>query len=452
MKRMIFALMTAALVAAPITASSAMTSAKIERIKTKGGIEVWHVRDDSLPMLAAEFGFAGGSAQDPAEKAGIASMVAALLDEGAGDLDAHAFQEKLEERAISLSFSARRDSMRGSLKTLLDHREQAFDLLNLALAKPRFDKEAVERVRAGTLAGIRRRTTDPSDIAGDRWFARAFPDHPYGRPLRGTLDTVSAIGIDDLRAFHGRAIALDNVKVATIGAVDAAEAARLVERAFAGLPARAELSPVPNIVPQGIGERDVVELDVPQTVITFGGVGLKRSDPDFIPAFVLNHILGGGTFTSRLYREVREKRGLAYSVYSSLAPMQHAGLFIGGVSTRNDRAAESLEIILREIRQIAAEGPTAEELAKAKSYLIGSFPLRFDTSDKIAAQLLEIQLEDLGIDYIDRRNGLIAAVTTEDVQRAAERFLRDAKMLVTLVGRPDLAPLPKAPAENPGRG
>jgi zinc protease len=263
---------------------------------------------------------------------------------------------------------------------------------------------------------------------------------------------VAKITAGDLRTMHKNTFARSGLSVATIGAIDATEIAKLVDRAFAGLPARGELTHVAEIVPQGNGENDIVEMDVPQTVITFGGVGLKRSDPDFIPAYVLNHILGGGSFSSRLYREIREKRGLAYSVYSALSPMRHAGLFIGGVSTRNDRAAESLAIILEQIRKIAAGGPSADELAKAKSYLIGSFPLRFDTSGKIAEQLLEIQIEDLGIDYIDRRNDLIRAVTAEDVRRAATRFLTDARLFVTLVGRPDPAPAPARPAAPPDRG
>jgi zinc protease len=442
---LICAAVTIALVSAAPTAA---WSTRIERVVTPAGIEIWHVRDNTLPMLSMEFAFIGGAAQDPAGKPGVVNLMASLLDEGAGDLDSRAFQERLEEHAIAISFSAHRDTLRGSLKTLTEHREQAIDLLRLALSQPRFDADAVERVRAATLAGIRRRTTNPSDIAGDRWFARAFPNHPYGRPSRGTLESVATITVDDLRAMHRKIIARSNLKIATIGAVDAAQIAALVDRAFADLPAQAALSPVPEVVPQGSGERDIIDLDVPQTVITFGGVGLKRSDPDFIPAYVLNHILGGGSFSSRLYREVREKRGLAYSVYSYLAPLDRAGLFMGGVSTRNDRAAESLAIILEEIRRIAEAGPTAEELAKAKSYLIGSYPLRFDTSGKIAEQLLQIQLDDLGIDYIDRRNGLVEAVTADDVRRAASRFLADAKLLVTLVGRPN--PVPATSASAPG--
>jgi zinc protease len=246
--------------------------------------------------------------------------------------------------------------------------------------------------------------------------------------------------------------ARSNLKVATIGAIEADEIAKLVDRGFAGLPEEPNLTPVPDIVPQGNGENDIVEMDVPQTVITFGGLGLKRSDPDFVPAFVLNHILGGGSFSSRLYREVREKRGLAYSVYSALSPLRHAGLFIGGVSTRNDRAAESLSIILEQIRELAESGPTEDELAKTKSFLVGSFPLRFDTSAKIAQQLLEIQIENLGIDYIDRRNDLIRAVTADDVRRAAGRFLTEASLLVTLVGRPDPVPATDRPLAPANRG
>jgi zinc protease len=438
--RFLSAAMTAAFVA---SASTPAAAAKIERIVTPRGLEVWHVRDDTLPMVSMEFAFRGGSAQDPSDKSGLATMAAALLDEGAGELDANAFQERLEGRAIVLNFSAQRDSMRGSLKSLTEHRAEAVDLLRLALSAPRFDNEAIERVRAGMSAGIRRRSTNPNDIAGDRWFARAFPNHPYGRPSRGTLESVAAIGQEDLRALHRKQFARSNLKIATIGAIDGKDVAVLVDKAFADLPERADLASVPDAAPQGSGERDVVQLDVPQTVITFGGVGLKRADPDFIPAFVLNHILGGGTFSSRLYREVREKRGLAYSVYSYLAPFDRTGLFIGGVSTRNDRAAESLAIILEQIRKLSEEGPSADELEKAKSYLVGSYPLRFDSSGKIAGQLLEIQLEELGIDYIDRRNSLVEAVRVEDVRRAAARFLADSKLLVTLVGKPDPAPAPQ---------
>jgi zinc protease len=425
--------MTLALIsAAPAFAGAS----RIERIVTPAGIEIWLVRDRNLPMISLDFAFLGGAAQDPADKAGVATLVAGLLDEGAGDLDAAAFHERLEERAISLSFGANRDNLRGSIRTLSENRDQAFELLRLALTAPRFDGQELERVRAAVLAQLRRRTTNPSDIAADTWFARAFPDHPYGRPPQGTLESVSKITVEDLRSYVRRTLARSNLKIAAVGDIDASEIAILVDRTFASLPPRNELTSVADAEPQGLGTIETIELKVPQTVITFGGIGLKRADPDFIPAFVLNHILGGSGFESRLFREVREKRGLAYSVYSHLAPYEHAGLFLGGVSTRNDRVTETLDIIVAEIKRMAAEGPTADELEKAKRFLIGSYPLRFDTSGKITANLLDIQIENLGIDYIDKRNALIEAITPEDIRRAGRRFLAEVKLLVLLVGEP----------------
>jgi zinc protease len=426
--------MTLALIS---TAPAFAGASRIERIVTPAGIEIWLVREKNLPMVSLNFAFLGGAAQDPADKPGVANLVAGLLDEGAGDLDAAAFHERLEERAISLSFGTNRDNLRGSIRTLTENRDQAFELLRLAVTAPRFDGQELDRVRAAVLAQLRRRSTNPSDIAADRWFARAFPAHPYGRPVQGTLDSVPTIAVDDLRTYVRRTLARSNLKVAAVGDIDAAEIAVLVDRTFGSLPPQSDLVPVADAEPRGLGTSETIELKTPQTVITFGGIGLKRADPDFIPAFILNHILGGGGFESRLFREVREKRGLAYSVYSHLAPYEHAGLFLGGVSTRNDRAAESLEIIVAEIKRIATEGTTGGELEKAKRFLIGSYPLRFDTSGKITANLLDIQIENLGIDYIDKRNALIEAVTAEDIRRAARRFLAEVKLLVMLVGQPE---------------
>jgi zinc protease len=427
--------LAAAMSLALASTPTASPAANVERVTTPLGLEIWFVRDDTLPMLSVEYAFRGGAAQDPAEKPGVANMVAGLLDEGAGPLDARAFQERLEARAITLHFSANRDAVRGSIRTLNENRAEAFELARLALTTPRFDAEALERVRAAMLAGLRRRASSPNDIASLRWSALAFPGHPYGRPVEGTLDSVPQISADDLRAFARKNLARSNLKIAAVGSVDAKELAALVDKLFGALPEKAELAAVPDATPRA-GMREVVEINVPQTVILFGGAGLKRADPDFIPAYVLNHILGGGTFTSRLYREVREKRGLAYSVSSYLAPYDYAGLFLGSVSTRNDRAQQSLDIVVEEIRRIAAEGPTPEELAKAKSFLIGSYALRFDTSGKIAGQLLSLQLENLDIGYLDQRKALIEGVMDADIRRAAKRFLADARLLVLMVGRP----------------
>jgi zinc protease len=425
------ALVAGALIVFAIPARAATA---VERVVSPGGIEAWLVREPSIPLIAIDFAFVGGSCQVAPDKAGVASLTMDLLDEGAGELDSRAFHERVESYAIGLSFSASRDYVSGSLRTLAEHQDVAFDLLRLALTQPRFDSDVVERVRTQVISGLRRATMNPNDLANRVWWAKAFAGHPYAEPVAGTLQTVPSITVADLKDFVRRTFARDTLKIGIVGNVDAAQAGKIVDRIFGGLPARAELKDVPAAKPLALGDKLTVELDVPQSVVMVGGAGLAQKDPDFMPAFVLNHILGGGSFTSRLYREVREVRGLAYSVYSAMLPLDHAALFVAGTATRTDRADEALEVIHAEIRRLAETGPTEEELAAAKSYLKGSYPLRFDTSGKIANQLVMLQLSDLGIDYFVRRNGLVDKVTLDDVRRVAKRLL-SADMLATVVGR-----------------
>ena len=407
----------------------------VERIVSPGGIAAWLVREPSVPLIAVDFAFRGGANQDPVDKPGVATMMASLLDEGAGDIDSTTFHERVEAKAIEVSFGATRDYISGSLRTLTENQDEAVELLRLALTAPRFDAADVERIREQLLAGLRRATTSPNDLANQRWWATAFPDHPYGRPVRGTLQSVPTITVEDLRTFVRSVFARDALRIAIVGNIDAAAASKLVDRVFGNLPATGGLSSVALASPQGLGRKIAIDLDVPQSVVLIGGAGIPRKDPDFMAAFVLNHVLGGSAFSSRLYKEVRETRGLAYSVYSAVFPLDYAALFMSGTATRADRAGQTLEVMEAEIRKLAESGPTEDELVKAKSFLAGSYALRFDTSAKIAEQLVQIQLENLGIDYIDKRNGMVEAVTMADVKRAAKRLL-DGGMLVTVVGRP----------------
>jgi zinc protease len=387
-----------------------------------------------VPLIAMDFAFKGGAAQDPPEKAGLATMAVALLDEGAGDIDSKEYHEQVEAKAIELSFTAARDYVSGSLRTLTENREDAARLLKVALTAPRFEAEDVERIREQMLSGLRQATTSPTELASRRWWATAFPGHPYGLPQNGTLTSVPAITADDLHAFTRKQFARDNLKIAIVGNIDAAAAGKLIDEVFGSLPAKAELKPIPDVAAQGLGQKVAIELNVPQSVLVVGGPGIMRKDPDFMASFVLNHILGGSPFSSRLYKEVREARGLAYSVYSGVLPLDHASIFMSSTGTRADRSEQTLDVMQDEFRKLAETGPTEDELAKAKSYLTGSYGLRFDTSTKIAEQLVGIQLEDLGIDYIEKRNGLVNAVTMDDVKRAAKRLL-DSKMLVAVVGK-----------------
>jgi zinc protease len=357
-------------------------------------------------------------------------------DEGAGDLPSDAFQERLAARAIELSFHAGADALGGSLKMLVKHADEAIDLLALALAKPRLDPDAIERVRAQTLAGLRYQQNDPGVMASRRFFAEAYAGHPYARPSSGTPESIAAITRDDLVAMHRRIIGRGAVKVAAVGAIDAARLADALDRAFGRLDLAAPLKAVPQTRVQNLGQRHVVDLDVPQSVIRFGMNGVAWRDPDFIPAYVLNHILGGGSFTSRLFQEVREKRGLAYSVGTSLVSHRAASMTWGYTATKNERVGEALSVIGEEIGRLITEGPSDEELQKAKDYLTGSYALGFDTSTKIAHQLVQIAFEGLGMDYIARRNDFVAEVTQADIRRAGARTFADGRMLVVAAGRP----------------
>jgi zinc protease len=415
-------------------ATSAFASTAIERVVSPSGIEVWLVREPAVPLVALDFSFGGGANQDPADKPGVATMISGLLDEGAGDLDADTYHRRLENKAIELGFEADRDHFSGSVRTLVENVDEAADLLRMALTSPHFDPEAVERIRGQLLSNLRQEAQSPGHIASEQWWATAFAGHPYGRPVNGTIESMSAITPDDLRAYTRRVFARDMLKVAMVGNIDAAKASEIVEKVFASLPAKSDLVPVASAQPQGLGRVISVNLDVPQSVVVIGGAGIPRKDPDFMAAFIVNHILGGGSFSSRLYHEVRETRGLAYSVYSQLVPLSHAALFMGSTATRADRATQTLDVVEKEIRRLAETGPTEDELAKAKTFLEGSFALRFDTSTKIASQLVAMQLDDLGIDYIERRNSLVEAVTLADVQRVAKRLL-EGGLLVTVVGR-----------------
>jgi len=429
-----------------LAATPSHAAAKIQRLVSPGGIEAWFVQDATVPLIAMEYAFGGGAGQDPAGKPGVGNMVAGLLDEGSGDLDSKTFHERLERRAIELSFSSTRDTFRGSLRMLKDNKDEAFDLLQMALTSPHFDPIDVERIRAQVLSGLRRDTTNPTSLATRKFLELAFGDHPYGRQGNGTLDSVPKIDVADMKDYVRRVIAKDTLRIAVVGDVDADALGKLLDKTFGALPAKASLTPIAEVEATKPPQRAFVPLDVPQTVVTFGGPGVRRHDPDFMAAYVVNHILGGGGLSSRLYKEVREKRGLAYSVYESLLWMDRSALFIGNTGTRADRAGETVDAIEKEVRRIAEEGPTQKELDEAKSYLKGSQMLALDTSSKLAQALLQYQLDKLPIDYIEKRNAIVDAVTLDDAKKAAQKLWGQG-LLTVIVGRaPQAAAQPAAAA------
>jgi zinc protease len=443
------AILTVALAAGWAAPSEAAT--KIQHLISPGGIEAWFVQDSTVPLIAMEYAFAGGAAQDPADKPGVANLVASTIDEGSGDLDSKAFHEHLDRRAIELSFSATRDYFRGSLRMLKDNKDEAFELLRMALTSARLDEADVERIRSQIISGLKRDTTNPTALAGRKFMEVAYGvNHPYGRLPSGTLESVPTITVADMRNYIGRVIARDTLKVAVVGDVDPATLGTLLDKTFGALPAKANLTQVADLDAAKPPQRAFVPLDVPQTMIMFGGPGFMRHDPNFMAAYIVNHIMGGGGLSSRLYREVREKRGLAYSVYESLLWLDRSALFIGNAGTRADRAGETLDVIAKEVRRMAEEGPTQQELDEAKSYLKGSQMLQLDTSSKLASGLLQYQLDKLPIDYLDKRAGIIDAVTLDDVRKAAKRLWGQG-LLTVIVGREPQAAAEPAAASPPLR-
>ena len=418
-------------------AESTSRASIVQKVVSKGGVEAWLVEDYAIPLIALEFAFKGGATQDPIGKPGAATLLSGLLDEGAGAYDSEGFHRALDEDAIEMSFSADRDILTGRMQSLSRNSARAFGLLQLAVTEARLDAESFERVVTQIAAGLKREANDPDAVAGRSLRALAYPNHPYGLPVRGKLSTLPTLTRANLIEMRAATFARDNLKIAAVGAIDAATLAGHLDDAFGRLPEKASLNLVAPGAFSGAGTRHVDPIDVPQSTIRFGREGLARRDQDFIAAMVVNHILGGGIFSARLFREVREKRGLAYSVYSQLVTYDHAAMFYGGTSTKNERAAESMAVIEKEISSLSDFGPTEEELDKAKKYLIGSYSLRFDTSTKIAGQLVNLQSEGFGVEYLDERNKQIAAVTIDDAKRASRRLFGDTKLLVTVAGNPE---------------
>lgn len=407
-----------------------------ERVVSPGGTEAWLFPDSTLPVVSISFRFAGGAASDPAGREGLTRFLVALLDEGAGELDTVAFRRRLDDRAIRLSFAPGRDGVSGTLETLAENLDEAARLLGDALARPRFDADAIERVRRQLDAARAQADNSPGAVARRAWFGLVFGEAPYGRPPSGTAASLAAVGAEDLRAASRERFARARLVIGAAGDVDGESLGRALDLAFGGLPAGTPAEDPPE-EPGFDGRILHVPMEVPQTSLFFGLPGIARDDPDFFPAFVMNAILGGSAPETRLNLEVREKRGLTYSIYSYLMDGARAPLLLGAASTRTGQASQTVRVVRDEVRRMAAGGASPTELEEAKLYLSGSFELSLDGVSELAGMLVAMQLHGLGMDYLERRNGLVEAVTGADVRRAAARLLDAERMVWVSVGAAD---------------
>ncbi|WP_299480533.1 pitrilysin family protein [uncultured Roseibium sp.] len=428
------ALVAAAALVTLFALSRLAQAVEVQKVVSPEGIEAWLVEDHTVPIIAMNFSFDGGSTQDPIGKEGLTRLLAASLDEGAGDLSSEEFQGRMEELAVSIGFNTGRDRFYGSLRTLSPTLAEASDLLALAVNEPRFDEAPVDRMKTQLKTQIKRNESDPNAIAGRSLAGAMFGDHRYARPTLGTAKTLAALEKADLQKQHGKLLSKQGLTIGVVGAIDAETLAPILDKVFSSLPEQTDLATVSDLAPLS-GETIHRELTVPQTTILLAVPGLMRDDPDYQAAYVMNHILGGGTFTSWMYQEVREKRGLSYGASTSLSPYRHTGLLIGSAATQSARAAETVGVMLDQLKRMATTGPSNAELDAAKRFITGSYALRFDSSGKIARQLVALQNAGLGIDYFDRRNSEINAVTLEDVQRVAKRLLAENKPTIITVGQ-----------------
>ncbi|WP_309665256.1 pitrilysin family protein [Tabrizicola sp.] len=422
----------AALVAFALPAHAEM---QIQKVTSPGGITAWLVEDHGIPFTALEIEFRGGTSLDAPGKRGATNLMTALIEEGADDLDSRAFAEARDGLAAEFSFNASSDSIGVSARFLTENRDQAMALLRAALVNPRFDQDAVDRVRGQVLSGLRADEKDPETIAPNIFDRLAFGDHPYASVGDGTIESVTALTRDDIVVAHKGALARDRIYVSASGDITAAELSALLDALLGDLPETGAPQTVdaPWLLKPGI---TVEDFPTPQSVVYFGHQGITRDDPDFFAAFILNEVLGGGRFSARLMTEVREKRGLTYGVGTYLAPMDHAELVVGQFSASNDKVAEAIDVIRAEWARIASEGITEAELANTKTYLTGSYPLRFDGNGPIANILVGMQMEDLPIDYAVTRNDKVNAVTMADVKRVAARLYLPDQLHFVVVGQP----------------
>ena len=415
------------------------SAADIRQIESPGGIKAWLVVERSIPLISVRFAFAGGAVTDPPGKEGLAALMTNLLTEGAGQYDTDEFGLRLSEEGSELSVSAGRDRIIGGLDSLTKRFAASAELLRLALSRPRFDASAVERARKQHLSSLERAAKVPRNVAFDKWYATAFPNHPVGRPSDGTPDSVSSITRADIVAQHRRLLAKNSLKIVIVGDIGEADATKSLDLIFGELPDKVTVDlpdkPVMRQDPANI----IVSMEQPLATAAFGFASLPFTHPNYPAFLILKQIVGSGDFDSVLMEEIRVKRGLAYAAQASIIHTNLTSVVLGGMSTKNENMGKALTVLREVLQRIVREGPTEAQFENAKRYLIGSYVLDFDTNRKLAALLLRIWLNGNGPDFLGQRNKLIERVTLDDVNRVAGNVLRLDRMIVVTVGKPLLS-------------
>lgn len=419
--------------------SCAVQAAEVKEVVSDSGIKAWLIEEHSLPLIAVRVAFEGsGNAYDPSGEEGTANMAAAMLTEGAGDMNEREWNEALESKAIEFNTAVNEDMLEVSMQSLSEYKGAAFSMLGLALSKPRFDSEAIDRTRRQMLSILKQAEQNPGYQLERSWKKIAYGDHAYGKSQIGTESSIHSISGSDLRSYAEDYLTRSNMLVSVVGDITPAELKTLLDQHFSALPKKYDPDGTMSDAKVSTADKPVVvPYDIPQTHVAFVLPGIKRDDPDYITAYVMNQILGGdGNLVSRLGNEIREKRGLSYYVFSHFEPLSYGGIWSGGFATRNEQARQATAVLRDTLERFVKDGPSESELASAKQYLIGSFAAKLDTNENLAAFLINMQHNKLGIDYLDKRNAMIDAVERKDVAAVAKRLLHPDKMLIVMVGKP----------------
>jgi zinc protease len=422
--------------------SSAQAGVEVKAITTENKINAWLIEQPLVPMIAIEIGFKhAGFAHDPKDKQGLALIVSRLLLEGTEDHDALEFNQELENRAIRLNFSVDEDFFYVTLQTLTEHVEEAFELLDDVLEEPRFAEESINKAKEQLHTDQARLYQLPHVIANQVVRQKLFPDHPYSQSQWGTAKTIENISVEDIRNYARTHFTKEHMVIGVAGDIDEEALAELLEEHFDDLEDSSDIKPIAMIEPLVERKEVVVKQPNSQTMVQFVTKGLAHDESLFFPAFVMNQIIGGSSLTSRLGEAIREEKGLVYYVNSYLIPMQASALWLGSFSSQNTTVVEAIQTLRATLQKAKEGGFTDEEVNAAKRYLTGSFLLQLTNNKRLANYLLFMQLRGLDIDYITKRNDYINAVTTEEVNEAAKMLLSPEKLVMILVGDPELTPV-----------
>lgn len=420
---------------APVGVARGSSLADVQVVTSPGGITAWLVSESFVPMVAMEVAWKGGTYAEPAGKDGAGWVLAYMMNEGAGDLDTTAYGARMQDLSMSFACGVWGDWTTCGMSTLKDTANESFEMMRMAFSDLRLDEEPLQRAKREMTVNIDRGKSNPRNVASIAMNDAMIPGHPYAR--NPTAETVGAVTQADVKRLMQTLMTRDRLMVVVVGDITADELKPRLDEVFGSLPATSALPEIPDAVARPAPVDPIVkQLPQPQTLVLFSGPGVRRDDPDFFAAYMLNYILGGGGFSSRLVDDIREQRGLTYGIGTGLSIQPHYWRWTGSVSTMNDKAEEVVGLVRENIERLGRDGPTEKELEDARAYITGAFPLAFDSNAKIAKNLLGFWQDGQDAEYVLRRNSYFEAVTLDDLKRVAAKYMKAADFTFVMVGQP----------------